>query len=62
MLDLVAAAVAGDEPARARIEAAAREQPRAFKADFARSIREAQFEWSPEGASALAMIEHTRPA
>ncbi len=58
---LPAPAAAGDEPARARAEAAARAKPRAFEPDFARSTRDGQFEWSDEGPASLAMIEHTRP-
>jgi hypothetical protein len=49
----VASAIAGDEPARAAIEALARMQPRAFQAGFADALQQAQFEWSPDGPSAL---------
>lgn len=59
---IVDAAITGDEPARAAIETAARAQPRAFVDGFARSIMEAQFEWSSDGPEVLDMIGHCRAA
>jgi hypothetical protein len=54
---LIAAAIAGDEPARASIEQAARAEPRAFPSGFADSLQAAQWERSPIGPTALAMLD-----
>ena len=54
---LVAGAASGDEPSRAAIGAVTRANPRAFVDGFADSLRAAQWEWSPLGPTALAMID-----
>jgi hypothetical protein len=54
---LVKRAAAGDEPARAEIEALARRQPRSFPQDFPEAIAAARFDRAIVGRLAAALPE-----